>query len=149
LHDLAAGAPRMMGRQSGALNRVAFSPDDRVVVTGGRDLALGVWRVDGDGGRLLRGHNGAVTTLCLSPDGRQAATATRDGTVRLWDLASGESATLENVGKDPIAAWFLDRGARLLTTGGDGTVRVLALDMPTTVGPFRAWLDGMTTFTVD
>jgi WD40 repeat protein len=149
LHDVDSGTSRTLGRQNGALNRVAFSPDNQTVVTAGRDLALGVWRVDGTGGRLLRGHNDAVTTLCLSPDGQLAATAARDGTVRLWDLASGESATLENVGKAPIAAWFLDSGTRLITAAGDGSVRTLALDMPGTAGPFRAWLDKLTTFTIE
>ena len=60
---------------------VAYSPDGRLLVTGGADQVLKVWDVATGRERLtLRGHSGPVEDVAFSPDGGRIASAGRDST---------------------------------------------------------------------
>jgi len=65
---------------------VAFSADDRTIISGGDDAAIRFWdAATGVQRGAGQGHAGRVWGLALSPDGRTLASAGRDGTVKLWD----------------------------------------------------------------
>jgi WD40 repeat protein len=82
---------------------VAYSPDGRLLVSGGQDTTLKLW--DADMGRHLRtlhGHTDMVNHVAFSPDGTRIVSAGYgDLTVRIWDVASGKTtmtlAGVENV----------------------------------------------------
>lgn len=68
---------------------VAYSPDGRFLLTGGRDAMLKVWDL-GDNLALLSqqpAHLATVNHLAFSPDGRLFATAGRDRAVKIWSAA--------------------------------------------------------------
>jgi WD40 repeat protein/serine/threonine protein kinase/class 3 adenylate cyclase len=71
---------------------VAFSPDGRIIATGGaenRNLVK-LWNVaDGKELSTLAGHEGCVQTLAFSPDGAMLASGGQDGLVKLWDSKTG------------------------------------------------------------
>ncbi len=65
---------------------VAFSADDRTVVSGGQDGLIRGWETAT--GKLLwtrHGHDGRIWGLTLSPDGQTLASASGDGSLKLWD----------------------------------------------------------------
>jgi WD40 repeat protein len=115
--------------KSGA-RAVAFSPDGRLLATGGVDSGVRIWTVpEGQRTFIGLGHTNPISALAWSPDGRVVASASADNTVRIWriqGLVGGSSlaATLSG-SKTPVTAlaYFAD-GTRLITGSEDGTTRV-------------------------
>jgi WD40 repeat protein len=69
---------------------VAWSPDGRYLLSGGRDAMLRVWAVE-QGYReqlAMPAHLYTINHIAYSSDGQQFATASRDKTIKIWDAAS-------------------------------------------------------------
>jgi WD40 repeat protein len=65
---------------------VAFSPDNKLIVSGGYDNTVKVW--DAATGALIRtftGHTATVWAVGFSPDGKSIASASSDKTVKIWN----------------------------------------------------------------
>jgi WD40 repeat protein len=135
LRRLFAGAPVTLDGHSVSVWCVAFSPDGRLLASGGGRFRtegqpassgeLKVW--DRDTGRelfALRGHDAGVSRVAFSPDGRLLASASVDRVVKFWDVRTGkELRTIRDVG--PALAFHPD-GRRLAAVAGpDVTVRDL------------------------
>jgi hypothetical protein len=104
---------------------MTFSPNGKVLATGGTDQTIRLW--DPETGRdlkLLRGHMGAIHALAFSPDGKILASGSADTSVRLWDLASGQEirAVTSNFGAVRAVAFSAD-GKTLATGGNDSSLR--------------------------
>jgi tRNA A-37 threonylcarbamoyl transferase component Bud32 len=78
---------------TGAVHSIAFSPDGRLLASGGEDHTVRLWDV-ATGREILplRGHTNPVRCVVFSPDGKRLAAGggTEDGNVIVWDPASGE-----------------------------------------------------------
>jgi WD40 repeat protein len=71
------------------VNSVAFSPDDRLLVSGSRDSSVRIWDTGtGLQLRVLDSHNDTVNSVAFSPDGGLIASADIDGMVIVWALGS-------------------------------------------------------------
>ncbi|HTU90741.1 MAG TPA: sigma-70 family RNA polymerase sigma factor [Gemmataceae bacterium] len=126
--------------ENGRENRVAsiaFSPDDRTLVSGCYDGTVRLWEVaTGKEIAVLKGHEQQVATVAFSPDGRLVASGgvhplSGGGPheIRLWDAANGKEIQQfqgHNSGVTSLA--FSPDGARLASGLRNGTV--LLWDVP-------------------
>jgi WD40 repeat protein len=68
---------------------LAFSPDSRLLATGGRDGFIQLWdAVSGEAIYSIPAHKKGTNAVTFSPNGELLASAGNDGMVRLWDTAS-------------------------------------------------------------
>ncbi|MEY4751561.1 MAG: hypothetical protein RIQ60_3775 [Pseudomonadota bacterium] len=118
LSDASSGRElRRFEAQAAEVMAVAFSPDGRLVLTGGGARRAALW--DLASGREIRrytGHSMAVAAVAFSPDGKQVLTGSHDQTARLWDTATGRE--LRRYGPMPsriLSVGFSPDGSQLLT----------------------------------
>ena len=73
----------------GDVNGLRMFPSDKVVLSCGGDLVLGVWDLaSGRRAATLRGHRRGVLSAAIIDRGRNVVSSAGDGTVKLWEIAS-------------------------------------------------------------
>jgi len=83
------GSFTRLSGHDGPILGVAFSADGQLLVSGGSDGTVRLWRA-ADGEELARfeGHTGKVNAVVITPDARVAYSGGADGTLRSWPLPS-------------------------------------------------------------
>ncbi|HEX3047566.1 MAG TPA: caspase family protein [Bacillota bacterium] len=73
------------------VNSVAFSPDGKNALSGGRDNPLKLWDVHvGKEVRRFTGHSSDVTAIVCSPSGKYALSGSQDASLKLWEVNTGK-----------------------------------------------------------
>jgi|GEM_PF-2354040 WD40 repeat protein len=80
---------RGISAHEGGTHALAFSPNGRLLVSGGRDHAIKVWNMaDGELVTALAAHRKPIQTIAFHPQGHLFAAGSGDHTIRLWGVAS-------------------------------------------------------------
>ena len=126
----------------GAVYSARFSPNGKLVVTGGYDKLVMIWnpdevspvdiskRLDGQADTKpnylrLAGHDGPVRSVAFSPNGQLALSGSEDHSIRVWDVASGEAVkALRGHGGIVRTCAFSPDGKWVLSGGDDESVRL-------------------------
>jgi WD40 repeat protein len=126
--DVAAGRQIQHVPDLERIDRVAVSPDGKVLVTDHPNPSQArVWDVaSGKTVKLLDGHSAPIMDIGFSPDGRWFATASNDGTAVLWDPQKSwaKAATLKRGKGSLYALAFSPDSTKLAASGKDLTVTI-------------------------
>ena len=103
----------------------AFSPERRVLATGGGEGYVKFWDValrcpSG----AIQAHDGACHAVAYSADGRLLATGGADHAVRLWDPKTGRMVHLLEGHEGPVRSVAFSPEGLLASASDDGTVRL-------------------------
>jgi WD40 repeat protein len=117
---------RLPGVGERGIERLAWSPDGRLLATAGEERRVRLWDArSGKPVHELRGHTARAHGLAFRSDGQRLATSAADGTVRVWDIQTGREVLCLRGHAFAVraVAWSAD-GRRLASAGSDGTIRV-------------------------
>ena len=124
----------IMGRCAGSIRSISFSPDGLLLVTGGNDNAIRVWKVS-SGESSLIGHGGDgksgfsyVTGVSFGPDGQQIASVGNDSAIRLWNARTGEKRVLGKYEHPLRSVAFSPDGEFVVCGASDGTVQLWEIE---------------------
>jgi WD40 repeat protein/serine/threonine protein kinase len=106
---------------SGRVTSVAFSPDGKMIASGGLDEIVMLWSI-GDGSlvKVFKGHARGVSSLAFSPDGKTLAVGSLLGTIQLWDIAAGAPIwKIDGHGLSTTSIAFGPDGKTILSCGAE------------------------------
>jgi WD40 repeat protein len=131
LFDAATGKERAFTGHGREVLGVAWSPDSKMVATGGGDRTVRLWdAATGQELRVLKGHVGRVRSLVFSPDGKLLASASENGdfAISLWEVATGkELRQFRGMFAFGTALAFMPDGQTLSAWARDNTGRAPAV----------------------
>lgn len=109
---------------TGAVNTIDFSPDGQLIVSGGDDNTVRLWRTDGTLVRVIGKHQDLILGVAFSPDGQMVISGSDDNTLRLWGLDGSLRQTFKGHSQRIWSVAFSPDSEFVASASEDGTVKV-------------------------
>jgi WD40 repeat protein len=101
----------ILGSHPNSIDALAFSPDGKILATGGQDAWIKLWDTATGQEQASLPSKTHVTDLAFSPDGRILAAVNENESVSLWDV-SGKSPQYLAAHKDSVIKAAFSSGQR-------------------------------------
>jgi len=119
---------------TGMVNAVAFTRDNRRIISAGSDQTVRVWNLaTGREVFCLRGHEAEINAVCVSADGQYVLSAAGDNwgsqlhdpTLRLWSLTDGSQVRIFKGHSGAVYGCAMTPDGKLAASASwDGTIRI-------------------------
>ncbi|BAY98377.1 pentapeptide repeat-containing protein [Tolypothrix tenuis PCC 7101] len=106
------------------VNRLAFSPDGKYIVSSSRDNTVRLWDTNGKLLHILNGHTDSIRAVAFSSDSKYIVTGSDDKTLRLWDT-NGKLLHILNGHTNIVnTVAFSPNGKYIVSGSDDNTLRL-------------------------
>ncbi|MCL1468120.1 WD40 repeat domain-containing protein [Argonema galeatum] len=105
------------------INSLAFSPDGKILVSGGDDFSIKLWDVSRAEELKSGKHSSKVRTVAFSPDGKLIASGDDRGYIKIWDVETMQSMIVPRHDSAVTSVAFSPDGKTLASGSKDKTVR--------------------------
>ena len=85
---------RILEDHKGTVESLSFSPDGKILASGGGSLdpKIRIWDLQkGEKIRTLKGHKTRVLAVAIAPDGETLASGSDDSLLNIWNFKTGNS----------------------------------------------------------
>ncbi|MEZ6046453.1 MAG: hypothetical protein R3C11_12955 [Planctomycetaceae bacterium] len=132
---------RILGRHAGGALSASFSPDNKLIASGGRDATVRIWNLVDY--KLLHewkvSNVDSVNYVQFTPDGQRVVAGCSDGSLQFWDLQNGTHLSKAEIHTAGINQFVFDHtGSRLISAGDDSRVCLIDINSYELVNEFTA-----------
>ncbi|MEO1763240.1 MAG: WD40 repeat domain-containing protein, partial [Cyanobacteria bacterium J06629_18] len=112
----------------GAVKSVFFSPDGRMLVSGGsnNDGIIHLWNLKKKKklGKIKKAHQESIQSLLISPDGRHLVSSSTDNTVNIWSLETYKFIRTFRAHSSNVLSLAVTPDSKVLVSGALDGIRV-------------------------
>ncbi len=116
------------GKTNVEMLAVAFSPDNKYLVTGNNRGEVVLYHIETSTTQLIGKHDEPVTSVAVAPNGELIASASEDSTIQLWTFGGKRVKTLTGHDAAVRSVSFSPTGQTIASASDDRTIRLWQSD---------------------